>query len=48
VAALGAVSFGIVALTSGESVNAAWLVIAAVCAYFITNAFANNHVNAAD
>jgi hypothetical protein len=32
---LGAVSFGIVALTRGEPVNAAWLVIAAVCIYFI-------------
>jgi carbon starvation protein len=35
VAALGAVSFGIVALSRGEPVNAAWLVIAAVCIYFI-------------
>src|SRR3982074_3769108 len=32
---LGAVSFGIVARTRGEPVNAAWLVIAAVCVYFI-------------
>src|ERR1700716_3273690 len=32
---LGAVSFGIVALTRGEPVNAAWLVIAAGCIYFI-------------
>jgi len=32
---LGAVSFGIVALTRGEPVNAAWLVIAAVCIYLI-------------
>src|ERR1700726_1044563 len=32
---LGAVSFGIVALSRGEPVNAAWLVIAAVCIYFI-------------
>jgi carbon starvation protein len=31
VALLGAISFGIVALTRGEPVNAAWLVIAAVC-----------------
>jgi len=34
VAALGAVSLGIVALSRGETVNAAWLVIAAVCVYF--------------
>ena len=33
---LGAVSFGIVALTRGEPVNAAWLVIAAVCIYIIS------------
>ncbi len=36
---LGAVSFGIVALTRGEPVNAAWLVIAAVCIYFIAYRF---------
>src|SRR5450759_2448119 len=36
---LGALSFGIVALTRGESVNAAWLVIAAVCIYFIAYRF---------
>lgn len=37
--ALGALSFGIVALSRGESINAAWLVIAAVCIYFITYRF---------
>jgi hypothetical protein len=31
IVALGAVSFGIVALSRGETVNAAWLVIAALC-----------------
>ena len=36
---LGAVSFGIVALARGEPVNAAWLVIAAVCIYFIAYRF---------
>ena len=36
---LGAVSFGIVALTRGEAVNAAWLVVAAVCIYFIAYRF---------
>jgi carbon starvation protein len=35
IAALGAVSLGIVALSRGEPVNAAWLVIAAVCVYFV-------------
>jgi carbon starvation protein len=39
IAALGAVSFGIVALNRGETVNAAWLVIAAVCTYFIAYRF---------
>src|SRR6516225_4943483 len=39
VAALGAVSFGIVALNRGEAVNAAWLVIAAVCTYFVAYRF---------
>src|SRR5260370_5004960 len=39
VIALGALSFGIVALNRGESVNAAWLVIAAVCIYFIAYSF---------
>src|ERR1700760_2790927 len=36
---LGAISFGIVALARGEPVNAAWLVIAAVCIYFIAYRF---------
>jgi carbon starvation protein CstA len=35
VALLGAVSLAIVALSRGEPVNAAWMVIAAVCIYFI-------------
>ncbi len=39
VVALGAVSLGIVALTRGETVNAAWLVIAAVCVYFVAYRF---------
>ncbi len=39
VAVLGAVSFGIVALTRGEAVNAAWLVVAAVCIYLIAYRF---------
>ncbi len=36
---LGAVSFAIMALARGEPVNAAWLVIAAVCTYFISYRF---------
>ncbi|HEX4585632.1 MAG TPA: carbon starvation CstA family protein [Burkholderiaceae bacterium] len=39
VAVLGAVSFGVVALTRGEPINAAWLVVAAVCIYFIAYRF---------
>lgn len=39
VAALGAVSFAIVGLNRGESVNAAWLVVAAGCIYFIAYRF---------
>jgi len=39
IAALGAVSFGIIALSRGEPVNAAWMVIAAVCIYFIAYRF---------
>src|SRR6476661_6747470 len=39
IALLGAVSFGIVALNRGESVNAAWLVVAATCIYFIAYRF---------
>jgi len=36
---LGAVSFAVVALTRGEPVNAAWLVVAAVCIYFVAYRF---------
>jgi carbon starvation protein len=39
VALLGAVAFAIVALNRGEVVNAAWLVTAAVCIYFIAFRF---------
>jgi carbon starvation protein len=39
VALLGAVAFAIVALNRGEAVNAAWLVIAAVCIYLIAYRF---------
>src|SRR3984957_15772535 len=39
VAVLGAISFAVVALARGEPVNAAWLVVAAVCIYFISYRF---------
>ena len=35
VACVGAAAFGVIALQHGETVNAVWLVIAAVCTYFI-------------
>src|SRR5262249_1688895 len=39
ISALGAVSLGIVALRRGETISAAWLVIAAVCVYLIAYRF---------
>jgi carbon starvation protein len=39
VAVLGGIALGVVALTRGEPVNAAWLVVASVCVYFIAYRF---------
>jgi len=39
VAIVGAVSFGILALSRGEHVNAVWLVLAAACVYSIAYRF---------
>src|SRR6185369_1674093 len=39
VAVVGAFSFGALALGRGESVNAVWLVTAALCVYFIAYRF---------
>src|SRR5574341_1445856 len=39
IAALGAVAFGVLALSRDESVNAAWLLTAAVCTYVIAYRF---------
>lgn len=39
VAVLGAVSFGMLALSRGEHVNAVWLVLAAICIYSIAYRF---------
>jgi carbon starvation protein len=39
VAALGAFAFAVVALRRGETVNAAWLVVAAVCTYLVAYRF---------
>jgi len=44
VAVLGAVGLGIVALSRGESVNAVWLVIAAVCSYLVAYRFYSRFV----
>ncbi len=38
-AALGATSFGFIALKRGETINAAWLLTAAVCSYLIAYRF---------
>src|ERR1700756_5488737 len=35
VAVIGAIALGILALSRGETVNAAWLVVAAVCTYLL-------------
>src|SRR5881394_94765 len=39
VAALGAASFGWLALSRGENINAAWLLVAAVCTYAVAYRF---------
>src|SRR5262245_32566398 len=39
VIAVGTISLGIIALNRGETINSAWLVIAAVCIYFIAYRF---------
>jgi carbon starvation protein len=39
IAVVGAIAFGVIALSRGEPVNAAWLVVAAVCIYFIAYRF---------
>ncbi len=39
VAALGAVSLCIVALSRGETINAIWIVAAAICSYLLANRF---------
>ncbi|HEY6809398.1 MAG TPA: carbon starvation CstA family protein [Gemmatimonadales bacterium] len=39
VAALGALAFGVLALARGESINAAWLLTAAICTYAVAYRF---------
>src|SRR6267154_4116755 len=36
---LGTIALGVIALSRGESINAAWLVIAAICTYFVAYRF---------
>jgi carbon starvation protein len=39
VAVVGAIAWGIIALARGESINAAWLIVAALCSYAIAYRF---------
>ncbi|MBN9354551.1 MAG: carbon starvation protein A, partial [Hyphomicrobium denitrificans] len=39
IAILGAISLGIVALSRGETINAIWLVLAAICSYLLAYRF---------
>ena len=39
VAAAGAGAFGVIALARGETISAAWLVVAAVCSYLVAYRF---------
>src|SRR5437016_13922139 len=39
ISALGATGFGVLALSRGETVNAAWLLVAAVCTYAVAYRF---------
>lgn len=39
IAVLGAISLGIVALSRGETINAIWLVMAAICSYLLADRF---------
>src|ERR671921_2136300 len=39
VAVLGAAAFGVIALARGETISAAWLIIAAVCSYLVAYRF---------
>ncbi|MBV8329361.1 MAG: carbon starvation protein A, partial [Verrucomicrobia bacterium] len=46
VAILGAIALAIIALNRGESINAAWLVIAAICVYLIAYRFYSLYIAA--
>jgi carbon starvation protein len=44
VALLGAGAFGVLALARGETINAAWLVVAAVCSYLVGYRFYSRYI----
>src|SRR5687768_4911567 len=44
VAALGAAAFGVLALSRGETISAAWLVIAGVCTYLVAYRFYSRYL----
>src|SRR5919109_574014 len=44
VAVLGAVGFGVLALSRGETISAAWLVIAGVCTYLVAYRFYSRYL----
>jgi carbon starvation protein len=46
VAALGAAAFAVIALSRGESVNAAWLLVAALCTYAVAYRFYSRFIAA--
>jgi carbon starvation protein len=46
VAALGAAAFGVMALARGETISAAWLVVAAVCTYAVAYRFYSRFIAA--
>ena len=39
VAAAGAAAFGFIAVSRGETISAAWLIVAAVCTYLVAYRF---------
>ena len=45
VAIIGAISFGILAVSRGEHVNAVWMVLAAICVYSIAYRFYSLFLN---
>jgi carbon starvation protein len=46
VAGLGAAAFGVLALARGETISAAWLVVAAVCSYLVAYRFYSRFIAA--